>query len=134
MKAVVYEKYGGPEVLQLKEVANPELKDNEVMIKVKAVAVNYGDVIARNFKNISSKKFHMPWLMWFPAKIAFGLNKPRMQTLGNELSGVVEKWERKFLNLKKVTRFLFIEVRAWAVTQSLLRLQKIELLLKSLLT
>ncbi len=60
MKAVVYEKYGGPEVLQLKEVANPELKDNEVMIKVKAVAVNYGDVIARNFKNISSKKFHMP--------------------------------------------------------------------------
>jgi len=62
MKAVIYTEYGAPEVLQIKEADKPYPKGNEVLIRIRAVSVNYGDLIARNFKNISTGEFNMPLL------------------------------------------------------------------------
>jgi NADPH:quinone reductase-like Zn-dependent oxidoreductase len=99
MKAIVYEKYGSPEVLHHQEVAKPLPKDNEVLIRIYATNINYGDLTARNFANIPARKFNMPALFLFPAKMAFGLNKPKKQILGSEFAGRIEKVG------KDVTRF-----------------------------
>ena len=90
MKAIVYEKYGPPEVLQLKEVEKPTPKDNEILIKVHAVHVNHGDILTRNFKKISPRKFHMSFLMWLFARIFFGFRKPKVKILGSEFAGEIE--------------------------------------------
>ncbi len=67
MKAVVYTEYGPPDVLELKEVEKPTPKDNEILIRIYATPVNYGDTLARNFRQISPRKFNMPFLFWLPA-------------------------------------------------------------------
>ncbi len=90
MKAIVCTEYGPPEVLQLKEVVKPTPKDNEVLIRVHATSVNFGDLMARNFKAVSPRKFNMPFLFWLPAKISFGLRKPNITILGSELAGEIE--------------------------------------------
>lgn len=90
MKAIIYAEYGAPEVLHLKELEKPTPKDQEILIRVHAAAVNYGDLTARNFKNITTRQFNMPGFLLFPVKMAFGLRKPKRQVLGSELSGVVE--------------------------------------------
>ena len=69
MKAIVYTEYGPPDVLQLKEVEKPTPKDNEVLIRIYATSVNYGDIVARNFRNISPREFNMPFPFWLLAKI-----------------------------------------------------------------
>ena len=89
MKAIVYTEYGSPDVLQLKEVAKPAPKDNEVLVKVYATTVNFGDIIARNFKEVSPSQFFMPLLLWIPARLAFGISKPRKHILGNEFAGEI---------------------------------------------
>jgi NADPH:quinone reductase-like Zn-dependent oxidoreductase len=90
MKAIVYTEYGSPNVLHLAEVAKPAPKDNEVLIRIHATPVNFGDLLARNFKSVTPRKFNMPFFFWLPARLAFGFNKPKKNILGSEFAGVVE--------------------------------------------
>lgn len=91
MKAIVATKYGGPEVLQLKEVEKPSPKANEILIKVHATTVTAGDFRMRSFT--------VPLMFWLPARIALGITKPKQPIYGMELAGEVEAIG------KNVTRF-----------------------------
>ncbi len=83
MKAIVWTKYGSPDVLQLKEIAKPTPKTNEVLIKIHATTVTAGDCEARNLK--------MPILIGLPMRMYVGLRKPeRITILGQELAGEIE--------------------------------------------
>ncbi|MHA1945459.1 MAG: NAD(P)-dependent alcohol dehydrogenase [Candidatus Hodarchaeales archaeon] len=82
MRAVICTKYGGPEVLKLKEVDKPVPKDNEVLIKNYFTTVHVGDVRMR--------KFDVPRLQWLLARMIIGIRKPKQVALGMEMSGVVE--------------------------------------------
>lgn len=101
MKAIVCTEYGPPDVLQLKEVTKPAPKDNEILIRVYATSVNYGDLVARNFKEISPREFNMPFIFWLLAKISFGLRKPKITRLGSELAGEVEAVGKDVKRFKK---------------------------------
>ncbi|UCH60586.1 MAG: NAD(P)-dependent alcohol dehydrogenase [Anaerolineales bacterium] len=90
MKAIVYAQYGPPDVLQLKEVEKPTPKENEVLIRIYATSVGYGDLVARNFKEISPGEFNMPFPFWLITKLVFGIRKPKITILGSELAGEVE--------------------------------------------
>ncbi len=90
MKASIYTEYGSPDVLHLAEVAKPAPKDNEILIRVHATTVNFGDLMGRNFKAVTPRKFNMPFFFWLPAYLAFGVNKPRNHILGSEFAGEVE--------------------------------------------
>jgi len=82
MKAIVYKKYGPPDVLQAGDVEKPVPKDNEVLIRNHAATVTAGDCEMRSFS--------MPMWIWLPVRIWMGLIHPRIQILGQELSGEIE--------------------------------------------
>ena len=83
MKAAVYNKYGPPEVVQVKDVPKPTPKDNEVLIKNHATTVTRGDSRIRSFVVPSA----MEWVM---GKLFLGIFSPRRKILGMELAGEIE--------------------------------------------
>ena len=85
MKALIYTKYGGPEVLQVKEIERPYPKDDEVLVKVHAVSINDWDwgLLTGDFVN----------------RMLNGWRKPKRKILGSDIAGRVEAFG------KNVTRF-----------------------------
>jgi len=99
MKAILYKEYGPPDVLHLEDIAKPAPKENEVLVRIHASSVGYGDILARKFKDVSPSEFNMPFPLWFISKFYFGLNEPKVKILGSEISGMIEAAG------KDVTRF-----------------------------
>lgn len=93
MKAIVYDKYGPPDVLLLREIEKPVPRDREVLVKIHATTVTIGDTIMRSF--------NLPISGWqkLLARLFLGIRKPKRPILGMELAGEVESVG------KKVTRF-----------------------------
>jgi NADPH:quinone reductase-like Zn-dependent oxidoreductase len=90
MKAVIYTEFGPPEVLHVADMPAPTPKDGEVLIRVHATPVAYGDLLARNFKAVTSQEFNMPLPLLLPMRLAFGIRKPKVNVLGSEFAGQVE--------------------------------------------
>lgn len=77
MKAIVFERYGSPDVLDLKDVNQPTPKDNEVLIKIHAVSINAAD-------------WHLLRADPFLVRFGSGLFKPKTQILGADVAGRVQ--------------------------------------------
>ncbi|MGI9289328.1 MAG: NAD(P)-dependent alcohol dehydrogenase [Pseudomonadales bacterium] len=83
MKAITFSNYGPPDVLQVKDVAQPQPKDDEILIKVRAVEATKSDCEMRSFA------FSVKWF-WLPLRIALGVRRPSRQILGGYFSGEIE--------------------------------------------
>jgi NADPH:quinone reductase-like Zn-dependent oxidoreductase len=84
MKAVVYDRYGPPEVLRLEDVERPIPKQDEVLVKVHAATVNRLDVHTREANRRSGLA------VMFLSRLVSGLLRPRQPILGSEFAGEVE--------------------------------------------
>jgi NADPH:quinone reductase-like Zn-dependent oxidoreductase len=82
VKAAVYRKFGGPEVVRIEEMPKPSPKNDEVLIKVYASTVSIADHRMRSRR--------LPKGLWFLAPIMLGVFGPRKPVLGMDLAGVVE--------------------------------------------
>ncbi|HEV7718294.1 MAG TPA: NAD(P)-dependent alcohol dehydrogenase [Arsenicitalea sp.] len=91
MKAIVYHRYGPPDVVALAEVPKPTPKPNEVLVRILATTVTSGDWRARSLE--------MPAGFGLLGRLVFGIFAPRRPILGTELAGIVESTGRA------VTRF-----------------------------
>jgi len=93
VKAVICERYGPPDVLQIKDWPKPVAKDNELLIRVKAAEVTKADCELRSFN------FPVKWFA-FPLRLALGVFRPRNKILGGYFAGVVESVGAKVSKFK----------------------------------
>ncbi|MGB0100918.1 MAG: NAD(P)-dependent alcohol dehydrogenase [Nocardioides sp.] len=77
MRAVTQDRYGGTETLQVREIAAPTPRPDEVLVRVRAVGVDRGT-------------WHLMTGLPYAARLAFGLRRPKFPVLGRDLAGVVE--------------------------------------------
>jgi NADPH:quinone reductase-like Zn-dependent oxidoreductase len=84
MRAVVFDRYGPPDVLRLADVERPVPKDDEVLIKIHATTVNRLDCATREANRRSGLAISLI------SRLVFGIRRPRRRILGSELAGVVE--------------------------------------------
>lgn len=82
MRAMVYERYGSPDVLRQKDVIKPSPRDNEVLIKIHAATVTSADCRLRSL--------NLPTGFGLVSRLVFGITKPRQPVLGSELAGEIE--------------------------------------------
>lgn len=82
MKAIIYETYGEPDVLELKDVPKPKCNDDEALIRVRAAEATKADCELRSFK------FSVKWF-WLPLRLAVGILKPRRPILGGYFAGEI---------------------------------------------
>jgi NADPH:quinone reductase-like Zn-dependent oxidoreductase len=82
MQAAICTAYGGPDVVQVREVKAPVPRDDEVLIRVHASTVASGD------RRVRGSNF--PGGFWLPARLMLGLTRPRQRILGTECAGVIE--------------------------------------------
>ena len=83
MKAVVYDRYGPPDVLHLEEVERPVPKEDEVLVKVHATAVTRADCATREANRRSGL------LVTALSRLISGIRRPRQRILGTEVAGEV---------------------------------------------
>ena len=93
MKAIVYKKYGAPEVLRIEEIEKPVPRDDEVLIRIHAVEATKADCELRSFN------FAVKWF-WLPLRVAMGMTKPKKQVLGGYFAGEVESVGRDISKFK----------------------------------
>ena len=86
MKAIVYHSYGPPDVLKCEEIEKPTAGDNEVLIKVRAAAVNPLDLLFRGTS--------------YMVRIMTGLRKPKETRIGHDVAGQVEAVGRNLTQFK----------------------------------
>ena len=82
MKAIVYEAYGGPEVLQLRDIPKPVPGKKDLLIRVRAVEATKSDCEMRSFQ------YAVSWF-WLPLRLAMGSRRPRRRVLGSYFAGEV---------------------------------------------
>jgi NADPH:quinone reductase-like Zn-dependent oxidoreductase len=92
MKAAVCERYGPPEVVQVREVPTPVPADDEVLVKASATTVNSGDARVRALR--------VPRGLRLPLRLRLGVTKPRNAILGFEMAGRVEAVGRAVTGLR----------------------------------
>jgi len=84
MRAVIWTKYGSPDVLQLQELEKPVPGDDEILVKIHATTVTAGDCEMR--------RLQLPLMLSFPMRLYAGFARPeRLKILGQELAGEVEE-------------------------------------------
>ena len=82
MKAICFDEYGSPDVLELRTVEKPTPRDDEVLVQIHAATVTPGDCELRDMR--------FPFWVWLPLRIYMGVLRPKRPIIGMEFSGVIE--------------------------------------------